>query len=132
LGAKKGLRLSNGYRWFSWIQVVRARRGSEGLEYWCRGAVCADHGARRHTRALLRCRVPPGSVVHPSVTVSSPRRHCSAPWYEAIFGLTTTDYSLKGSPDRLLCVDNLLHSHSYTVAFSNSPAVAKTESPCRV
>ena len=48
---------------------------------------------------------------------------CSAPWYEVIFGLTPAEYSMKGSPGGLLRIDNLLHSHGYTVAFSNSPVV---------
>ena len=48
---------------------------------------------------------------------------CSAPWYEVIFGLTPAEYSMKGSPGGLLRIDNLLHSHGYTVTFSNSPVV---------
>ncbi|KAH9994320.1 hypothetical protein BJV74DRAFT_831442 [Russula compacta] len=48
---------------------------------------------------------------------------CAAPWYEVIFGLTPADYSMKGSPGGLLRIDNLLHSHGYTVTFSNSPVV---------
>jgi len=48
---------------------------------------------------------------------------CAAPWYEVIFGLTPAEYSMKGSPGGLLRIDNLLHGHGYTVAFSNSPVV---------
>ena len=48
---------------------------------------------------------------------------CAAPWYEVIFGLTPADYSMKGSPGGLLRIDNLFHSHGYTVTFSNSPVV---------
>jgi inositol phosphorylceramide synthase catalytic subunit len=48
---------------------------------------------------------------------------CAAPWYEVIFGLTPAEYSMKGSPGGLLRIDNLLHSHGYTVTFSNSPVV---------
>jgi inositol phosphorylceramide synthase catalytic subunit len=48
---------------------------------------------------------------------------CSAPWYEVIFGLTPAEYSMKGSPGGLLRIDNLLHSHGYTVTFSNAPVV---------
>jgi membrane-associated phospholipid phosphatase len=48
---------------------------------------------------------------------------CAAPWYEVIFGLTPADYSMKGSPGGLLRIDNLFHSHGYTITFSNSPVV---------
>jgi inositol phosphorylceramide synthase catalytic subunit len=48
---------------------------------------------------------------------------CAAPWYEVIFGLTPAHYSMKGSPGGLLRIDNILHSHGYTVTFSNSPVV---------
>ena len=48
---------------------------------------------------------------------------CAAPWYEVIFGLTPAEYSMKGSPGGLLRIDNLFHSHGYTVTFSNSPVV---------
>ncbi|TFY73665.1 hypothetical protein EWM64_g10347, partial [Hericium alpestre] len=48
---------------------------------------------------------------------------CAAPWYEVIFGLTPADYSMLGSPGGLLRIDNIFHSHGYTVAFSNAPAL---------
>ena len=48
---------------------------------------------------------------------------CAAPWSEVIFGLNPAEYSMKGSPGGLLRIDNLLHSHLYTVAFCNSPVV---------
>ncbi|KAA1470883.1 PAP2-domain-containing protein [Dentipellis sp. KUC8613] len=48
---------------------------------------------------------------------------CAAPWYEVIFGLTPADYSMLGSPGGLLRIDNIFHSHGYTVAFSHAPVV---------
>ncbi|KAI0045931.1 PAP2-domain-containing protein [Auriscalpium vulgare] len=48
---------------------------------------------------------------------------CSSPWYEVIFGLTPANYSMKGSPGGLLRIDNIFHSHGYTITFSNSPVI---------
>ena len=38
---------------------------------------------------------------------------CSAPWYELIHGLTPTNYSIKGSPGGLACIDALFHSRAF-------------------
>ncbi|THH16086.1 hypothetical protein EW146_g4505 [Bondarzewia mesenterica] len=48
---------------------------------------------------------------------------CAAPWYEVIFGLTPAQYSMLGSPGGLLRIDNIFHSHGYTVTFSNAPVI---------
>lgn len=48
---------------------------------------------------------------------------CAAPWYEVIHGLTPANYSMKGSPGGLVRIDNMFHSHTYTVGFSNAPVV---------
>ena len=38
---------------------------------------------------------------------------CSAPWYELIHGLTPTNYSIKGFPGGLACIDALFHSRAF-------------------
>ncbi|ETW76678.1 hypothetical protein HETIRDRAFT_460872 [Heterobasidion irregulare TC 32-1] len=48
---------------------------------------------------------------------------CASPWYEVIFGLTPADYSMLGSPGGLLRIDNIFHSHGYTITFSNAPVI---------
>ena len=48
---------------------------------------------------------------------------CSAPWYELIYGLTPANYSMKGSPGGLACIDALFYNQAYTVGFTNSPLV---------
>jgi membrane-associated phospholipid phosphatase len=52
------------------------------------------------------------------VQVSFP---CAPPWYELREGLTPADYSMKGSPAGLARIDELFHSHGYTIGFTNAP-----------
>ncbi|KAH6901501.1 inositolphosphorylceramide synthase [Coprinopsis sp. MPI-PUGE-AT-0042] len=48
---------------------------------------------------------------------------CSPPWYQVIHGLLPANYGMKGSPGGLHRIDDLLGTHMYTNAFSNSPMV---------
>ena len=46
---------------------------------------------------------------------------CAPPWYELRDGLTPANYAMKGSPAGLARIDELFHSHGYTIGFTNAP-----------
>ena len=48
---------------------------------------------------------------------------CAPPWYELREGLTPANYGMRGSPAGLARIDDLFHSHGYTLTFTGAPMV---------
>ncbi|GAC76566.1 hypothetical protein PANT_22d00092 [Moesziomyces antarcticus T-34] len=48
---------------------------------------------------------------------------CAPPWYELREGLIPANYGMRGSPAGLARIDELFHSHGYTLTFTGAPVV---------